>query len=291
MFLCPGTKTGSDFTVTGGGAPTVSSYTISGSTVTLTLSAAIASGSTVTLAYAKNSTAANRIVDVGGNELAAVSSQSVTGKSVAVSAVATDDYINATEDDSAVLIAGTTVNLPNNTVITITIDDADADTNADHTFSATTNASGAWTTAATDLTAARVQALDEGAMTITASATGATSGTRTVVYDATAPTVTSGSTGYYTTSALSDGLSGTVKTGTDIYTKVSFSEAVGETAADDGTARPAISYSLAGTDTQYDIIASGTPASGDCIESGSGNTANKQYTCRYHRRERQHRHL
>ena len=79
------------------------------------------------------------------------------------------------------------------------------------------------------------------------------------------PTVTSGSTGYYTTSALSDGLSGTVKTSTDIYTKVTFSEAVGETAADDNTARPVISYSLAGTDTQYDIIASGTPASGDCV--------------------------
>ena len=50
-----GTKTGGDFTVTGGGAPTVSSYTISGSTVTLTLSTAITAGSTVTLAYAKNS--------------------------------------------------------------------------------------------------------------------------------------------------------------------------------------------------------------------------------------------
>ena len=203
------------------------------------------------------------------------------GKNVYISAVATDDYINAAEDDSAVLIAGTSTNLPNNTTVTITLDDADADTNADHTFTASTDSSGNWTTADTDLTAARVQALDEGEMTITASATGATSGTRTVVYDATAPTVTSADTGYYTTSALSDGLSGTVKTDTDIYTKVTFSEAVGETAADDSTARPAISYSLAGTDTQYDIIASGTPASGDCIESGSGNTANKQYTCRY----------
>ena len=50
-----GTKTGADFTVTGGGAPTVSSYTISGSAVTLTLDAAIPDGSTVTLAYAQNS--------------------------------------------------------------------------------------------------------------------------------------------------------------------------------------------------------------------------------------------
>ena len=141
------TKTGGDFTVsvTGASDPTVSSYTISDSTVTLTLSAAITAGSTVTLAYAKNSTAANRIKDTAGNELAAVSSQSVTSKSVSISAVSTDDYINATEDDSAVLIAGTSTGLTTGTTITITLDDADADTNADHTFTATTNSTGAWT--------------------------------------------------------------------------------------------------------------------------------------------------
>ena len=153
--------------------------------------------------------------------------------------------------------------------------------NADHTFTATTNSTGAWTTASTDLTAARIQALDEGAMIITASATDASSGTRTVTYDPTAPTVTSSSTGYYTSSALSTELSGSVKTGTDIYTKVTFSEAIAETAADDNTARPVISYALAGTDTQYDIIASGSPESGDCVESGTGANDGKQYTCRY----------
>ena len=167
-----GTKTGGDFTVsvTGVNNPTVSSYAISNNTITLTLSAAITFGSTVTLSYAKNGTAANRITDSAGNELAAISSQSVAGKSVIVSAVATDDYINAAEDNSAVLIAGTSAGLLTGTTVTITLDDADADTNADHSFTTTTNASGNWTTAATDLTAARVQALDEGAMTITASA-------------------------------------------------------------------------------------------------------------------------
>ena len=276
-----GTKTGGDFTVTGGGAPTVSSYTISNRTITLTLASALTTGATVTLAYAKNATAANRITDGAGNELAAVSSQNVLSRSVSISAVATDDYINATEDNSAVLIAGTSSGLANNTTVTITLDDADADTNADHTFTATTNSSGAWTTDSSDLTAARVQALDEGAMTITASATGAGSGVRTVTYDATAPTVSSSNTGYYTTSSLGTELSGSVKSGTEIYTKVSFSEVIAETTANDNTARPVISYSLAGTDTQYDIIASGTPDSGDCVESGSGSTDNKQYTCRY----------
>ena len=123
-----GTKTGSDFTVTGGGAPTVSSYTISNRTVTLTLASALTTGATVTLAYAKNATAANRITDTAGNELAAVSSQTVSNKSVSISAVSDDDYINATDDNNAVLIAGTSVGLANNTTITITLDDADADT-------------------------------------------------------------------------------------------------------------------------------------------------------------------
>ena len=183
-----GTKTGGDFTVTGGGAPTVSSYTISGSTVTLTLSAVLPFGSTVTLAYAKNSTAANRITDSAGNELAAVSSQSVKGKSVSVSAVSTDDYINAAEDDSAILIAGTSTDLTTGTAVTITIDDGDSDTAIDLSFTVTTDSSGNWTTGSGNLTAARLAALDEGAMTITASAPDAESGTRTVSYDRTAPT-------------------------------------------------------------------------------------------------------
>ena len=152
-----GTKTGADFTVTGGGAPTVSSYTISGSAITLSLSAAIPDGSTVTLAYAKNSTAANRIADAAGNELAAVSSQSVTNKSVSISAVSTDDYINATEDNSAVLIAGTSAGLVNGTSVTVTVDDSDADLTADYTFTASVTTGGAWTTATTDLTAARLR--------------------------------------------------------------------------------------------------------------------------------------
>ena len=219
-----GTKTGSDFTITGGGAPTVSSYTISGSTVTLTLSTAITGGGSVTLAYAKNATAANRIKDTAGNELGAVSSQSVTSKSISVSIVSTDDYINATEDNSAVLIAGTSSGLANNTTITITLDDADADTNADHTFTATTNSTGAWTTANTDLTAARIQALDEGEMTITASADGAGSGTRTVIYDATAPTATAQSvSGGYVDAAEDDSNVSVYTTGNEMLSAVTYS--------------------------------------------------------------------
>ena len=64
-------------------------------------------------------------------------------------------------------------------------------------------------------------------MTITASAPNASSGTRIVLYDAVAPTVSSADTGYYTDNTLTTELSGIIKTGGNIYTKVSFSEVVG----------------------------------------------------------------
>ena len=65
--------------------------------------------------------------------------------------------------------------------------------------------------------ASEVQGLGEGDVTITASSTGATDGTRTITYDATAPTVSSAA--YYSNSALTTDLSGNVVTGSDIYTK------------------------------------------------------------------------
>ena len=112
-----------------------------------------------------------------------------SGKTLTISDVASDNRINATEDDSAVTISGSSTGLANNTTVTIAVDDADAGSVANHTFTATTNADGDWTTAATDLTADRVQAFVEGTITITVSATGATDATKTVEYDKTAPTV------------------------------------------------------------------------------------------------------
>ena len=183
-----GTKTGTDFTITGGGAPTVSSYAISNSTVTLTLDAAIADGSTVTLAYAKNSTAANRITDTAGNELAAVSSQSVTGKSVSISAVSTDDYINDAEDENSVAISGSSINVGSGVTITVAVDGSGTDVNK----TGTTDSDGDWSVT---LTSDEVKALDTATppadgdvITITASAAGGGSnGTRTVIYDTTTP--------------------------------------------------------------------------------------------------------
>ena len=62
--------------------------------------------------------------------------------------------------------------------------------------------------------------------------------TATVTADATAPTVVTGSTGYYSDSALSSALTGSIAIGTDVYTKYTFSEEVRETVADDERARP-----------------------------------------------------
>ena len=75
-------------------------------------------------------------------------------------------------------------------------------------------------------------------------------------------------------------LSGTVKSGHDIYTRVTFSEPVGHTAGNGAGARPEIHYTVGATKTQYDIVAnSATLASGDC-KPGAATPASV-YVCYY----------
>ena len=83
----------------------------------------------------------------------------ITNKTISISAVSTDDFINATEDDSAVTISGTSANLSTNTSITLTVDDDDADTTADVTKTGTTNSSGNWSVS---LSTTDVTGLSEG---------------------------------------------------------------------------------------------------------------------------------
>ena len=98
--------------------------------------------------------------------------------------------------------------------------------------------------------------------------------------DTTVPTVTSGSTGYYSDAALSNALTGPQKSGAEIYTKVTFSEDMGHTASDTASARPEIFHRIESTDTQYDILASGgTLASGDCKPNHASET--DEYVCLY----------
>ena len=71
--------------------------------------------------------------------------------------------------------------------------------------------------------------------------------------------------------------------GSDIYTVVSFSEPVQEVVHDGAAARPGIFYqaqnsgSVTVAEAQYDIIMSGSLASGDC----KATTARRVYVCRY----------
>ena len=198
--------------------------------------------------------------------LAKASGVTLSGKSITISAVSTDDYINATEDNSAVLIAGTSTGLAANTSITVTLDDADADTNADHSFTATTNATGAWTTAATDLTAARVQALDEGVMTITASATGAGSDTRTVTYDATVPTLSSivATDSTVAVTMSEDVYAATTPTATDFKVK---SGTLNSETANTVTTITGLPTAIGSADNSFDLTVTTALANGDSVKT------------------------
>ena len=103
-----------------------------------------------------------------------------------------------------------------------------------------------------------------------------TSATFTV--DTSAPTVNGAA--YYSDAGTSSPLSGTVKSGNDIYTKVTFIETVGHTASDGARARPEINYTVGSTQTQYDIVANNaTLASGDCKPRGAPPA--NVYVCYY----------
>ena len=101
-----------------------------------------------------------------------------------------------------------------------------------------------------------------------------------VSVDGAAPTVTAASTGYYSDAATTTALSGTVRAGNSIYTKVTFSEDVTHTTGDGAAARPHLSFRVGGTATRYHIVAaSATLASGDCKPNHAKRT--NVYVCRH----------
>ena len=234
---------------------------------------------TVKVYYTKGTYA---VEDVAGNELAAVAEASAITLTAASKSLAVDSisggYVNATEDDSTLSISGTSIGLTTGTTVTVTVDDSDPDNTADVTKTVTTDSSGNWSTS---LTTAQVQGLEEGVVVVGAAATDALSGIRSFVYDITTPVVEADATAYYGEAAFTNELTGARRSGQEIYTKVVFNEAIAETVADDSTARPELFYRIGDTETQYDIISSGTPASGDCVASGTGADDGRQYTCRY----------
>ena len=100
--------------------------------------------------------------------------------------------------------------------------------------------------------------------------------------DTTAPTLTAASSGYFGDAALTAPLTGTVRPDTDIYTKVTFSEDVIHTVADDDAARPVISYRIGAKSRQYDVLAdhAATLADGDCKPAAAATGASV-WVCRY----------
>ena len=231
-----------DFNVTvGGSAGTISLVTVqntvnlASNTILLFLSSSITSGSAVKVWYTKGT---NTVTDLAGNVLESLAQGSALTaseqKSITISDVADDNSINATEDDSAVLIAGTSTGLTTGTQVTIDIDDDDPGSIANESFTVSTDSSGAWTTASTDLTSTKVQNLSEGTLTVSVSATGVTAVTKTVTYDRTTPTVTAsvGGTDTNRTVSASDNDSGTT---TMKYKVITSGTTCGATAMSSGT--------------------------------------------------------
>ena len=103
--------------------------------------------------------------------------------------------------------------------------------------------------------------------------------TNKINIDNTAPTVSSAV--YYSDANLANSLTGTVKSGNDVYTKVTFSENVDLVTGDGASARPEIDYKIgSGSSVQYDIVASSaTLAHGDCKSNSS--TATNVFVCRF----------
>ena len=134
---------------------------------------------------------------------------------------------------------------------------------SDNTLTFTTSN---WSTAQT-VTVAGVEDADstDESVTVTHAVSGAGSGYESVTAasvtvavdddetaDGTAPTVLSASTGYYSDAAATMTLTGPLKAGEDIYTKVTFSEDMKHVKNDGASARPELFYRIGGTDEQYD---------------------------------------
>ncbi len=98
--------------------------------------------------------------------------------------------------------------------------------------------------------------------------------------EAVRPTVTAGSTGYYTSTALSNALTGTQVAGANIYTKVTFSEDMYHVKSTGSASRPVIYYFIDNNQTRYHIINNGDPlTSGKCKPNHATNT--NVYVCLY----------
>ena len=97
--------------------------------------------------------------------------------------------------------------------------------------------------------------------------------------DTTRPTVTANRTGYFSNAAGTTALAGPLKAGANIYTRVTFSEAMKHVKSDEAAARPELFRRIGSTDVQYDIQNHGeTLKSGVCQ---AVDLAYETYVCLY----------
>ena len=295
------------------GQPSVSSVAVSGKTVTLTLATAVAQGATVTLTFTQPAT--NKLKDAAGNEAANFSAVSVTNNTDTTAPTVTAASSGYFEDAAFSTPLTGPVKASTDIYVKVTFSE-----DVGHVVSDLAAARPELSFQVGDATAVRFHIVADTAAlasgdcqpddatdrdvyecryTTTSSDSGDfdfTVGTNTkdgannalaqtythsakIKVDTTAPTVSSAA--YYSDAATTTSLSSTVKSGNDIYTKVTFSEKVGHTANDGDSARPEINYSIgSGSDTQYDIVANtATLASGDCKPSAAPPAT--VYVCYY----------
>ena len=82
---------------------------------------------------------------------------------------------------------------------------------------------------------------------------------------------------YWRTEDLTDPLTDIVRPGADVYTKITFSEAMKVTAGDDEQRRPVLHYQIGRERVRYRIVAEGDPLQHGDAQSMSGGTA---FVCR-----------
>ena len=291
-----GTAEANDFTIVNdsGGTPaniTPTGITLAGSasgasaTVTLTVPSTTWAG-TVKAYYTHDTDATKRVRDEAGNALAAIASGSavsLTAGTISAAFSPSDGGYLTSLSGNVVISFGSAAFSDNACATALTSATANAATDLkedDASGNAITHTVTYDATART-ITLDPSSDLTEGDVVYAAisnlwyySVNGCAQGAAanaTFTVDATAPTVVSGSTGYYSDSALTTALSGSVGAGNDVYTKYTFSEAMGETVSDTATARPelfsvistgSVVHSYAGSSSDITLDAANTNATG-----------------------------
>ena len=120
-------------------------------------------------------------VDYAGNSTTKIQTLGIGAVSAITDIEISNDYINATEDDSDVTVSGSSLGLANGAIITIAL--------GSKTYSATVGNDGKWNAI---ISSSDIQALSQGVNTLSASSEDAPTVSASFIYDTTAPTLVVG---------------------------------------------------------------------------------------------------